>query len=706
MTVPVAYRGRLPGVRCDPALPRRVDETIRLDGTALVGFAERGPVDDPVLVEDPTQYTTAFGGDLPLAFDENGVPQYAALPEAVRSFFDNGGRRAWVVRVVGAGAVTVDVPVRVTSRLPLGDSTAITGLDGPTGPWVELAAASPGGWARAVTVDVDVIDTVLALTTASDGTVALTRSSERLLDEGDVVLVRRGAQWLVLEVPAPSDTLAPPDGWHEDDVARLLRLDVTVRRAGDRRDVARAVEQFTDLRLRPGAGPSARRSRAWTDVLQPADGGYRSDRSQYLRAPTFADLHPVVGPAGLPVPDAVAPAVPEPGTRLALEPDGLDTFDPVALFLDPGLRGHTVEGLALALELLGLADDPLAHGVHAVALEPDVAMVAVPDLYHRPWTEQAVLTEPDMPEPLPEVEPNPVGFSPCSPPVPPARPAVRPDPLPPAELRLVTDPPAAYDPAGLHEVVGALADLCAARADLVAVFALPRHAGTADARDLAGVVTARHAAVADVASYTGIWLPWGAVAERTSPDASPLRPVPPDGAVAGCIAATELARGVWVEPASRPLAGFLDADGVDPPTALDLFDRGLNVVRRRPAGFTATSAHSASADRSLLQLSVRRLLILVRKLALREGTRYVFEPDDERFRAQVTATFTRALERLRVEGALVAYAVEVEPLATRSAADEGKVRIDLKLAPTSPIEFITVSLLRSGDALVPLEVAR
>jgi hypothetical protein len=395
--------------------------------------------------------------------------------------------------------------------------------------------------------------------------------------------------------------------------------------------------------------------------------------------------------------------VPAECSRGALEPDGLVTFDPVALFLDPGLTGHTVEGLRLALEVLGLDDDVRARGLHALARQPEVALVAVPDLYQRPWTEQAVLT--DGPGPEPEAPPPvaPTGFHTCEvEPDEPVAPAPAPAP-PPAVLRMVVEPPSAYDPGGLHAVAGALTDLCAARSDMVAVLGLPRHAGVAEAQHLADALAAHRAASTDVPSYAGVWHPWGAIVERRSPALSPLRPVPPDGAVTGTIAATELARGWWVEPAGRPLAGFVAADPFDRPTTVALFDRGLNVVRRRPSGFVATSAHTVSGDRTLLQVSVRRLLIYVRKLARREGVRFVFEPDNERFRAQVATTFVRFLERLRVEGALAAYQVEVEPLATRSAADEGTLRIDLKLAPTSPIEFITVTLLRAGDGLVQVE---
>lgn len=702
MTASVAYRGRLPGVRCDPALPRAAAGAIRLDGTALVGFAERGPVDDPVLIEDPAQYATVFGGDLPLAFDDHGVPQYAVLPDAVRGFFANGGRRAWVVRVVGETATTLDVPVRVTSRRPLGDGRAVTALTAGSSPLVELAAASPGGWAARVAVDVDVVDTVLALATDRSGTVDLTPATTRLLDEGDAVLVHRGTDWLLLVVPAAPDTVAPPGGWLPGDVARLLRVDLTVRAVpalaadGAGRNVAaEAVEQFGDLRFGPGTG----RSRTWTDVLQPADGPFRRDRSMYLRAPADDRLVPMLGPVGDPVPTAETPDIPAPGTRAALAADGLEVFDPVALFLDPDLRGHTVEGLELALEVLGLDDGPRSRGVHAIALESEVAIVAVPDLYHRPWTEQAVLADPDRPVPEPAPTEPPAGFVTCRPPEPPVPPSSVP-PGPPAVLRMVVDPPATYDPVGLHDVAVELVDLCAARADMVAVLGLPRHAGQSEADHLADVLADRRAATADVPSYAGIWHPWGAVLERATPARSPLRSLPLDGAVAGTMAASELTRGWWVEPAGIALAGVLDADPVDPASLLALFDRGCNVVHRRPAGFVATSAHTVSADRSLLQLSVRRLLIAVRKLALREGARYVFEPDDDRFRSQVALTFRTVLDGLRRAGALAAFAVEVESLATRSLADEGKLRVDLKLAPTSPIEFITVTLLRSGDDLV------
>ncbi|MCS7477109.1 phage tail sheath family protein [Umezawaea endophytica] len=58
---------------------------------AFVGFAERGPTDEPVLVTNWTQFSQAFGG-----FLDDGY-----LAHAVYGYFLNGGGAAYVVRVGG-----------------------------------------------------------------------------------------------------------------------------------------------------------------------------------------------------------------------------------------------------------------------------------------------------------------------------------------------------------------------------------------------------------------------------------------------------------------------------------------------------------------------------------------------------------------------------------------------------------------------------
>lgn len=75
---------------------------------AFVGFAETGPVNEPVLVTNWTQFTQTFGG-----FVEDAV-----LAHAVYGYFLNGGGAAYVVRVGGTDAARDGQPVVATAQLP------------------------------------------------------------------------------------------------------------------------------------------------------------------------------------------------------------------------------------------------------------------------------------------------------------------------------------------------------------------------------------------------------------------------------------------------------------------------------------------------------------------------------------------------------------------------------------------------------------
>lgn len=68
---------------------------------AFVGFAERGPVHEPVLVTNWTQFTQAFGGFVAGTY----------LAHAVYGYFLNGGGSAYVVRI-GAGDAAGRAPAQ------------------------------------------------------------------------------------------------------------------------------------------------------------------------------------------------------------------------------------------------------------------------------------------------------------------------------------------------------------------------------------------------------------------------------------------------------------------------------------------------------------------------------------------------------------------------------------------------------------------
>ncbi|MBK6311944.1 MAG: hypothetical protein IPF42_15730 [Candidatus Microthrix sp.] len=117
-------------------------------------------------------------------------------------------------------------------------------------------------------------------------------------------------------------------------------------------------------------------------------------------------------------------------------------------------------------------------------------------------------------------------------------------------------------------------------------------------------------------------------------------------------------------------------------------------------GVTTTSAHSLDHDPDWLQLSVRRLVILLRKIAVLLGERYVFEVDNDRFRAQVRVAFGTVMTQLLERGAIVDFDVVVPPPSNVVGQREGRVEIDFRIAPTSPIEFITVRLTRTGSGVI------
>ncbi len=68
---------------------------------AFVGRALKGPVNDPVLIEDFQQFQHRFGG----------LWSDSLLPHAVEQFFEHGGRQAVIVRVMASGnAPSIELP--------------------------------------------------------------------------------------------------------------------------------------------------------------------------------------------------------------------------------------------------------------------------------------------------------------------------------------------------------------------------------------------------------------------------------------------------------------------------------------------------------------------------------------------------------------------------------------------------------------------
>lgn len=844
----LTFNGRLPGVLCETTIPDRGGNPLRLDVAGFVGFAERGPIDVPVLVEDINQFRLIFGRDLPLAVD-GGLPVYAQLPGAVEAFFENGGRRCYVVRVAGSGhranrftlpgllqpdssgewqPVEVNAAwsgrwsdfVSVGSSLrsrPLkirddGDAVTMRGTDLLNGEFtLPLRIASnerlgngdllrmhverPSGASHIAyfqvdeaTIDLAVAPSLLGTAVTAhpmSGTVRLFDNSppdrsyrriDQLTPDGweRLPFTRSDIRW---EGPADPDSaepyrvILPIATDFSVNVGDLLRLQVNaqrpvtfmtvenIRRERDPEtpDQARLVlesaqpllerrtlgaarwtvvqvdlltldllihegeeimEQWLDLRFGSGEG-------SWRHVL-----ARQIDHSQ-VDPPAFdvdsfsgrslrlGDSTDQIGPVTYPL--GISPAARRFGAQSDSNPagkDGLDTFEPLSLFGDDAFRTVTSRNvMTVANDLLytGMVSRRL-RGMHALLPVGEIALISLPDLAHTGWAPLLVppFTLPEEPEPEEE---TPDGFHPC--------PAGEPDPSAEEECEalpvlylddsgLAAGPniqailenlpdstaPAEFDEEPLIGTQRLLIRLCTAQADRMAILNLPRHyQGRLVEQWQQNLTTTPDFLDGAPLSYVACYHGWVGVRETESPSLAPLRYTTPDGAICGLMAAREIARGAWIAPANQPLR---TVSNLDPEFSdrdwFDLYNLQINVFRRQPGRFAVMSALTLARDRLLTQISVRRLLIFLRKLALREGQRFVFESNNERFRSSVQTYFESVLNQLLDRGGIQAFQVVTnEEVNTPNDLDSGRFVIALKIAPTSPIEFITVVLIRSGD---------
>jgi len=273
-----------------------------------------------------------------------------------------------------------------------------------------------------------------------------------------------------------------------------------------------------------------------------------------------------------------------------------------------------------------------------------------------------------------------------------------------------------YSNAELLSVQRALVRMCAARGDLLAVLSLPSHYREDKAIEHISLLktTQERAPGSDNSvrlnndetgafSYAAVYHPW--LTGRDARRFDLFRDNPPDGAACGILARRANARGAWVAPANELVNGCV---ALAPPIVrhrwLDLQLAGLNLIRHEPRGFLALNADTLSDDEDLRLINVRRLLILLRRLALRHGATYVFEPNSAAFRRLVVRGFEAVLDRMFLRGAFAgrtaaaAYQVVAgESLNTRQSVEEGRFIVELRVAPSRPLTFMTIRLVQTGD---------
>ena len=210
---------RLPGIYFQVEAPPTNEVLPRMDIAGFVGFAEKGPLHTPVAIENVARFRDIFGEDLVIAWDSGRRAMATAhLGAAVEAFFEQGGRRCWVVRVA-------DNPVHYSFPLP-------GVVDAETGSPMHVRARCPGDWAEqfkvSTVLNVEAIATSARLVPSAGDVFALGVSQAQAgeLSPGDLLRMTSedGNEYIGTVIPRPEAHTGTPN-WDVRIAAAFQRWD-------------------------------------------------------------------------------------------------------------------------------------------------------------------------------------------------------------------------------------------------------------------------------------------------------------------------------------------------------------------------------------------------------------------------------------------------------------------------------------------------
>jgi phage tail sheath protein FI len=641
------------------ATPPSVD-AVRMDVAGFVGIAQKGPLDTAVPVESLRQFQAHFGG-----FTGGGYLAYA-----LKAFFDNGGERAWIVRVAAGDGPGAASPAAMQVALP-----AMPLFAGWPAAW-SIAASSPGSWGNALAVSLRpgtrIATTSLAAGSTPDAiAVANVAGFERdtlvrISQPGGTTALRvlaladAGTGLLYLVNPEPRlrrDFEAPLAGFDPTRpfLVESLRYTILVM------DGNELVGLATDLSLVPT------HPRYAPAVLGPVDYS-----GTILRAAPPAAPFPVVV---LPLPAAAAGALPlEPatGTLLPLA-GGADGLAPLGVVDFIGEPFPPEMGLGVR-----------RRGLQVFERVAEPAALAIPDILIRPETPPVIV-------PPPLVPPDPCAA--CPPPAPPA--PLRPRPV--AEL------PSVFSDDQVFQVQQALVQHCELRGDRIALIDPPF---TAIANANLGIAPIQAWRARFDSRCAAFYVPWLSVPDPLQP--GELRAIPACGHVAGQYAQSDASEGVHRAPANLDLVSAQAATLTIRDTEHGILNSlGVNVIR--PAlgrALRILGARTVSSDPAARYVPVRRLIIMLIRSFDRATQWAVFEPNDHRTRTSIAVGFGNFLNGLWQAGGLAgaspdeAFAVLCDETNNpQDSIDDGRLVCDIAIAPTDPLEFVVLRVGRVGGEL-------
>jgi phage tail sheath protein FI len=615
---PGAYTERVDAVAANRVL-------IRSDIAAFIGIAEKGPLDTPVPIESFRQFQAHFGNFIGAAY----------LAYSVRAYFDNGGKRCWVVRVA---ARDFNVDARIGpyfSGSGLGAKSAQFTLNDAVQPVWTIAASSEGVWGNNLAVNIieeNRADTTIAAGAATPfyaevATVAgFTRGTLLAISQEDstgalqnfhrvvsfIDLQRKRLYWQHPEAGQglPYDQpLTALDGNRPARVASIsYRISVSFS--------GRFIAQYVDVSLVPehdNYGPRL--------LPEPTYEEEQKGRRQLAVVPAPVIIHALkLTGAAIPLPLNLSSieAIP-----LAGGSDGLQYLSPQDFI-----------GEAFTVDDSDAQRSAKNRGLASLNQVDEITLIAIPDIVIQP-------------------EPDPV-----------------------------------------YQVQAALVEHCEMRGDRFAIIEPPFHSANDAASGIAAISAWRKRFES---SYAALYYPWLKVIEPRATDT--VRAIPPSGHALGQYALLDNEIGVHRAPANRPLNWIQDITAHTRFGEQEILNPlGVNVFRSEgPRGLRIMGARTVSSDPDWRYINVRRLLIMIRKTLHLIAQWVVFEPNDAVTRNKFQVAISSYLNELWIRGALngetaeQAYFVKCDednnPAWQR---DNGWLLAEIGVAPSYPFEFIIV----------------
>lgn len=194
-------------------------------------------------------------------------------------------------------------------------------------------------------------------------------------------------------------------------------------------------------------------------------------------------------------------------------------------------------------------------------------------------------------------------------------------------------------------------------------------------------------------------------------DPNPVSPagsnvtLPPSGLMAGIYAFTDDNRGVYKAPANIAILGITDLDLTINKGEQDILNpspNNINVLRNfrtQGRGLRVWGARCITSDTEWKYVNVRRLFIFVEH-SLDQGTQWVvFEPNDYPLWARVTQSITNFLTSVWRDGALMGQKAEEaffvrcdRTTMTQDDIDNGRLIVLVGIAPVKPAEFVIIRI--------------